>query len=142
MAEQRFVSVQYCDDVRPELGNKVSLMGCYGPSMLLTSFPAVLPKLCAHVKVYAPTDRPFAKLAIRIFRGDQILMDLKVPPEALANALSAERPLDAKWQIAGSLLTMSPFPVEEPCELRVEIETEDGTISGGTFRIESAPKLQ
>jgi hypothetical protein len=36
-----------CDDIRQEVGNESSLMGCYGVSMVLTDFPVVLPKLCA-----------------------------------------------------------------------------------------------
>jgi hypothetical protein len=37
----------FCDDVRNEVGNKLSLMGVYGQDLLLREFPATLPKLCA-----------------------------------------------------------------------------------------------
>lgn len=36
----------YCDDVRNEVGNKVSLMGCYTSELYLNPFPQVLKKLC------------------------------------------------------------------------------------------------
>lgn len=37
----------FCDDVRNEVGNKLSLMGVYGQDLLLREFPTTLPKLCA-----------------------------------------------------------------------------------------------
>ena len=35
-----------CDDVRNEVGNKLSFMGVYGPELWLGKLPAVMPKLC------------------------------------------------------------------------------------------------
>ena len=40
-----------CDDVRTETGNKFSLMGIYGRSILFKKFPALLPKLCLCIMI-------------------------------------------------------------------------------------------
>ncbi len=39
-------TVLLCDDVRNEIGNKLSIMGIYGPELWIGKLPAVMPKLC------------------------------------------------------------------------------------------------
>jgi hypothetical protein len=136
VSADRFVSVQYCDDIRQELGNKFSLIGCYGPMIQVHPLPSVLPKLCASIKVYTPIERPFGKCVVRILRGDSAIAEL-----AFANDSALPPPLHmegARWQVAIAMIIMSPFPVEAACTLRVEVETEEGTLSGGTTWINAA----
>ncbi len=52
MGIDRFVSSQFCDDVRHEIGGKYSLIGCYGGYLQVSPIPSVLPKLCAFLKAY------------------------------------------------------------------------------------------
>lgn len=140
MAEERFISTQYCDDVRQETGNKVSLMGCYNHSMLVDHFPANLPKLCVQVKVHTPTDRPFTRLSVRLMRAEELLAEVPIPFEALAaEVLSVDHLPHAKWLVTTALIVMAPFPVEKPCRLMVEADTEAGPLSGGSFWIDQAP---
>jgi hypothetical protein len=134
MAEERFLSVQFCDDIRQEVGNKFSLMGCYGPSMLVSAFPLLLPKLCAQVKVMTAITRPFQRLAIRVHRDDELLIEMPISSQTLASA--DDYPSWARFQMVNALVVMAPFQVDAPCSLRVEAETEDGCLSGGAFRIE------
>lgn len=136
MAEERFISFQFCDDVRQEVGNKYSLIGCYGPSMLINTFPATLPKLCAQVKVHASIDAPLQELSIRILCNDQTTAEVVVPRESLVCA--TELPSWFRYQMFTALLVMTPFQVEAPCLLRVEADTERGVLNGGTFQIELA----
>lgn len=35
-----------CDDIREEIGHKLSFIGIYGPHILVTKIPYVFPKLC------------------------------------------------------------------------------------------------
>jgi len=140
MSEERFLSTQFCDDIRQEIGNKVSLMGCYGPSMLVGTLPAVLAKLCVQIRIYTPKHRPFTKLSVRLLREEEILGEVQFPNDAL----TAELPTGtyaalAKWRIATAVMVLSPFPIEKSCRLTVEADTEDGTLSGGSFWIEQAP---
>lgn len=138
MPEARYVTVQFCDDIRQEVGNKYSLVGCYGPSMLLSTLPVVLPKLCAFVRIYTPVDRPFAKLSIRVLRGDQLLTELEIPQEILASASSVEHLAGKNVAMVGSGLAISPLPIEEPCTLRIEVDTDEGPLQAETLRIERA----
>lgn len=138
MPEARYVTVQFCDDIRQEVGNKYSLVGCYGPSMLLSAMPVVLPKLCAFVRIYTPVNRPFAKLSIRVLRGDQLLTEMDIPQEVLASIRAVEHLPGEDAIIVGSGLAISPLAIEEPCMLRIEVDTDEGPLKGDTLRIERA----
>jgi hypothetical protein len=48
----------FCDDIRFEQQNKMSLIGCYGPELILYQTPPIaLPKLCFYVQVRARPGR-------------------------------------------------------------------------------------
>ena len=127
---ERFISSQFCDDIRLEVGNKYSLIGCYGPVIVMSPFPAVLPKLCVHVKVYTPITQPFQKLIVRVILGDNALGQLAFDAEHMDR--QQQTPLDsAQHQVAMAMITMSPLPINEPCKLRVEAETEDAEMLYG-----------
>lgn len=125
----RFISIQFCDDIRQEVGNKLSLMGCYPGAIQVERTPVTLPKLCAIVKVYTPLGRPFTRLAVRIVRDDQTLAELTFAPESLASP--ADPPAGSQWQMVIGGLVMAPFHIEASCVLRVEAETEEGILHGG-----------
>ncbi|MGA2554637.1 MAG: hypothetical protein ABSF20_07630 [Smithella sp.] len=38
-----------CDDIRHEVGNKISLIGIYNESITVQTIPFILPKLCFHL---------------------------------------------------------------------------------------------
>lgn len=132
MTASRIVIAQFCDDVRQEVGNKFSLMGCYGTDLYVPAFPITLPKLCAFV--HARTDRghPFQRLTLRLVRGDDVLSELVANPEKL-NA--GDTPDWARWISMTGILAVTPFHAAGPCRLRVLAETESGTIESGQFLV-------
>ncbi len=77
MTHHRTVIAQFCDDVRQEIGNKFSLMGCYGTDLYVPSFPITLPKLCVFVHVRTPREQPFRRLTLRLMRGAEVLSELE-----------------------------------------------------------------
>jgi hypothetical protein len=77
------ISAIYCDDIRSELGGKVSLMGVYSGDMFFRELPGVLPKLCAHVLLRLPFSRP-PKQQIRI----SLVMDGKAIAEAVMDEVA------------------------------------------------------
>lgn len=58
-------TVLLCDDVRNELGNKLSIMGIYGPELWLGKLPAVMPKLC-FVVMLNHIERSFTSAKARV----------------------------------------------------------------------------
>jgi hypothetical protein len=119
MTGKRTVIAQFCDDVRQEIGNKFSLMGCYGTDLYVPAFPF---------------KRPFERLALRLVRGEDVLSELVANPEKL-NA-GDPPPEWARWLAMTGILAVTPFHASGPCRLRVIAETESGTIESGQFLIE------
>lgn len=140
MLKERMVVAQFCDDIRNELGNKASLMGCYTSSLQVQNFPTTLPKLCAQVKFFTPLDRPFGRFVVRVMRGDTSLGEIQFPaqPAEQQNPL----PEGVKGHQAIAHIVMAPFIIESPCTICIEVETEEETIRSGNLWItatEAAP---
>jgi hypothetical protein len=136
VSAERFISFQFCDDIRHEVGNKFSLIGCYTGVIQIDPIPSVMPKLCAMIKVHTSVERPFSKLVVRILRENKPVAELAFPPEAFDT--QPQRPLGATGHQVVAMIVMAPFPVESPCDLRVEAETEEGTLLGGSVWIRAA----
>ena len=133
MTASRIVIAQFCDDVRQEVGNKFSLMGCYGTDLYVPAFPITLPKLCAFVHVRTDRAHPFDRLTLRLVRGDDVLSELVANPEKLK---AGETPDWARWISMTGILAVTPFQASGPCRLRVLAETESGTIESGQFLVD------
>lgn len=69
-----------CDDVRNELGNKISIMGVYLREVIVNKIPAVLPKL-ALVILLEDIIKPFehVKTKISLPGAESINLDLHAP---------------------------------------------------------------
>ena len=137
MTENRTVIAQFCDDFRQEIGNKFSLMGCYGTDLYVPQFPITLPKLCVFVYVRTPKERPFGTLTIRVIRAEQELATLVANPDRLGSG--EETPTWARWLSMTGVLVMAPFHALEPCDLRVQAETETEIVESGRFLIKKMP---
>lgn len=135
MTEARSLVALFCDDVRHEVGNKYSLMGCYGDELIIEKLPALLPKLCVQLRAQTPLDRPFKKLIFRAFLNDDLLAEIEMPEDQLEHAaavIGARE--DALRLTIMAIMGLSPLAVSEPSILRVEAETEDGVLRGGHLR--------
>ena len=138
----RRVDVIYCDDIRMEVGEKMSLMGIYQGELILGTLPAKLPKICALVKVTTSINKPFKYLKIRLFQGENVLSNFSVPNEVFQDqehiisdpSFEDEDTSDHEilFQIA---FTAAPLVVEESCELVVRATTEEGEIKGNRLKI-------
>jgi hypothetical protein len=125
----RFLTVTFCDDIRLEMGNKMSFMGCYQGDLFVASMPVALPKLCVHATAWTPKDKPFHSLTVRISLDDVDLASIEVP---ISNPELAPRTIDetASRQGISAALAFSPFVIEKPATLRVMVTTEEGEIVG------------
>jgi hypothetical protein len=140
----RCVLAQFCDDIRYEVGNKVTLVGLYDGALFLQEFPAMIPRLGINLVVDTPIDDQVRSFVLRIEKGDEIIV------EATASVPSQPRP-DTVVQNGHDELTramfsmkilLAPMTVLSPCMLRVKV-TLDGVESvAGKLRITAAPSNQ
>jgi len=121
----RYVHAVFCDDVRMEIGNKLTFVGVYqGVIEIQTdTLPASLPKLCVAVSAHTPADDLFERLNLRVMRDDTLLVQAEAPREQLVTPLTDK---SAKYCTMGIVFTLSPFIVDQDCSLRVYADTERG----------------
>jgi len=55
----------FCDDIRNEIGGKISMIGCYTGDMLISAVPPVaIPILCGVVHIRLPVDSDFKEFKV------------------------------------------------------------------------------
>jgi len=135
MNDQRFLTAIFCDDIRSEVGNKLTLVGCYSADLLLTHLPTTLPKFGVHVRMYTPVSQPVLSLRLRVFLNAEMLGELAVDSDQLAQSANADVPADANWRVMTAVLMLTPFNVTEAGDLRVEAETESGPLIPARLKI-------
>lgn len=140
MLDYRHIDVIYCDDIRHEVGNKLSFIGIYTGEMLVQSFPATLPKLCLYVSVSTPSDRPFQQLRFSILKDDEALLELEIPQEEVAAAQSRARdsgdPAAESPRLTAQVeLVAMPLAFSGPAKIRVRVATESEELKGRALRV-------
>lgn len=138
----RYAHATYCDDIRHELGGKLTLVGVYSTDLLVPAFPAVLPKLCLIVHVVTPADRPFQQLKIRVQMDEASVAEGELSPEDLRLALDSvassgeDMPADVEHRMELTAhFVISPLKLDGPGVIRVRVETEDGEIKANGLRV-------
>ena len=133
----RYIHAIFCDDVRHEVGGKLSLMGIYQGSMNLTvqTLPVVLPRICAVITATTPIVEPFEKLEIKVLYGETVLSESVTPVEELSNTNMPPKSDLEKYNIHGTVFMMHPFVVERSDILRVRAYTERGEVKVGGIQI-------
>lgn len=140
----RHVETLFCDDIRHEVGGKLSFIGVYSGGLFVPAFPATLPKLCLSVKIVTPADEPLRELSLRILRDEETLQEIALDEEQLAAASdSAEEMTEGqrneRVQMAQFMLVFSTIQFDGPCTLRVRVQTEDGELRGMALKVDQAP---
>ncbi len=137
----RFVHVVFCDDIRHEVGNKVSFMGCYQREMLVPVTPLILARLCIFVTVSTPVARPFKALTLRVHLGANEVAVIEMPSEDVNQSLAPVQVGDTRI-MANLGLTLAPLVLTEPGEIRVLVTTEEGDIQGPRLHIKLMPQTE
>lgn len=140
----RHVETLFCDDIRHEVGGKLSFIGVYSGGLFVPAFPVTLPKLCLSVKIVTPADKPLRALSLRVLRDEKTLQEIALDEEQLAAASdSAEDMTEAqrkeRVQMAQFMLVFSPIQFDGPCTLRVRVQTEDGELRGMALKVDQGP---
>jgi len=134
----RILTAIFCDDIRHEMGNKISFMGCYQSELFVPAVPIVLPKLCVYATALTPIARPFKYLVFRVILDDQTeLAKVEVTSEDLSN-LSEIQEESATRKLISIALVFSPLFIDKPTSLRLMAETEEGEVVGPRLLIKVA----
>ena len=137
----RFVHAIFCDDIRHEVGNKVSFMGCYQGELFVPFVPLMLPKLCVQVTVSTTKERPIKSLTVRLDQGANQIASFEVASDDFSRSIPPA-PEDATRLSASVGVMLAPFAINEPGDIRVVVTTEEGEMPGPRLRIKLAPQAE
>jgi hypothetical protein len=134
----------YCDDIRMEVGDKLTLVGIYtGDLVVKGDLPSVLPKLCIQLTYTQPRELAAKeKLTFSVLKGDKTIAELAIPASELEAQRRALSPSATHLAVNVSII-LSPFEIDEECSLkpRVQIDDED-PIKGRSLKIVKGPADQ
>lgn len=139
----RHVETLFCDDIRHEMGGKLSYIGVYSGGLFVPSFPFTLPKLCLSVRIVTPVREPLCSLILRVLKDDAVLQEIAVDEQQLVAASDFAEDMTEKQkkegtQMAHFLLMFSPIKLDGACTLRVRAQTENGELCGVALKVNQA----
>jgi hypothetical protein len=133
----------WCDDIRFELGGKVSYIGVYTGYLYVPAFPVVLPKLCLAVKIVSRPEHPLQSFELRVLKNGEPWHSATIAKEQLAPAYQRTEKADHKGlspaTTFGVNAAFSPFAIEGPTALRVRGITEGEELIGLGLVIAATP---
>lgn len=140
-----FLSTIYCDDIRQEVGGKLSLMGVYNGIMYVQQFPLTLPKFWVVATFVASKDEPPKSLKFRVFKNNEPLADLDATPEHLQQLATAPEPVvpmpegSRRAISTQTQVCFTPLALDGPCILRVAAITDKGETRGLGLQVQQQP---
>ena len=136
--DDRFITAIFCDDIRQEVGNKLSYMGCYQGEIVVQMTPAVLPKLCVFISISTPKEKHFKSLTFRVVQDDDVeLARIDIPEDGITGITQISDETATRRSI-NTAIVFSPFVIEKPAMLRLMATTEEGEITGPRILIKVA----
>ncbi|AFL73530.1 hypothetical protein Thivi_1538 [Thiocystis violascens DSM 198] len=140
----RHVETLFCDDIRHEIGGKISYIGVYSGGLFVPAFPVTLPKLCLSVRILTPANDPLQSLTLRVLKDEETLQEVMLDEGQLAAASDAgedatDERREERIQMTQFMLVFSPIQFDEPCILKVRAQTESEALRGMALKVDQLP---
>nr|WP_047579036.1 hypothetical protein [Methylobacterium sp. ZNC0032] len=135
----------FCDDIRNEVGGKLSFIGCYNSVMFVPAmFPFTLPKFCVHLHVVTPAHRPFELIVARCYVPGQrepiVAQRIEAPNREEQGRLVEELghvPSTPRFIVAAASLIFAPLNIQEPglISVRALVDDDEQELKIGSLRV-------
>lgn len=140
----QFAFAQFCDDIRREVGNKLSLMGVYGGDLFVAETPAFIPKLAVAITFLAPELESVETLRFRVMLDGQALIDAEAPVAILRQQFNAQSGRDSdEAPLSRASVTfhgfVPPITVAKRTLLRAVVVANGHDLEAGKLRLGKAP---
>lgn len=134
MSFEPFMWVTFCDDIRQEVGNKLSIMGIYGANLIVPSFPTVLPKLCCVFNVRVPANAVPRHVAFKLLRGEEVIFEAELSHIDNESTLVQLPPgtEDSHALTIGNVAQFVNFAVTEQALLKARALVDGKELRGGS----------
>lgn len=139
MSDGRYINAIFCEDIRHEVGNKHSFMGCFDKELILPSFPAFINKISIAVICSTPLDNIFKSLVVRVTLDDEIIGETEFPEDTLQKMVEEVKAENYPNNLVGIKVfaNFSPMLFERPSNLDVIAICETGKIVGPRLLVRS-----
>lgn len=131
----------FCDDLRQEVGGKLSAMGIYHGFMGIHGAEAVLPKLVAWSVLTFAGPWSSDDVLLQLLDGDQVLTEAHLvmePPQTPPDATPAQD----SHTVLNVPLEIAPFAARAGMALRVRIRAEGLDYQSDVLRIVGQPPTE
>ena len=133
----------FCDDIRQEMGGKVSHMGIYGGKLIVNSpLPVTLPKLALAVHYFERPSESTESVTLQIYMPGEAdpITKVELPViEARAQAPPQDTPESDPLIGVIGLIMVTPFEPKSEGLIRVRAYRGDLEIRLGTLSVVSRP---
>lgn len=134
----------FCDDLRQEVGGKLTFVGVYTGALWVSSFPTLLPRFVVAVTLIADSLPRNGELAFKVLRNDEVIAERTVDAAGLAvNSASARQsgtqPDTETVQVVRAFFAFSPFEIDSPSILRVRATVDGEELKAGGLKIDLLP---
>jgi hypothetical protein len=137
-----YLHALYCDDIRHEVGGKVTYVGTYGPDMFVPEFPFVVPKLCVALFMSMPWELEARKLVARVSLDGDLIADFDADIESVVTRQLSDPcigPDDAARQIVTTYFSVTGLQIKAPGKIKTLVRVDDDEIRGPALKILERP---
>ncbi len=134
----------FCDDLRQEVGGKLTFVGVYTGALWVPSLPTVLPKFVVAVTLIADSLPRNGELEFKILRNDEVIASRTLDAAGLVvNSPSAGQIGTASdietVQVVRAFFAFAPFEIDSPGILRVRATVDGEELKAGGLTIDLLP---
>ena len=135
MGEARFAHTLFCDDVRQEIGGKLSFMGAYpsGDCVLAAEPPTLIAQLCLVFWINTAIDDPIGSFTVRV-AGSPLGPD-PLEHDADVDISLVEKKVDATRVVLMGVLSLSPVNIVAPGRILVTVDTHREILKAGSLDV-------
>ncbi|EGH46331.1 MULTISPECIES: DUF6941 family protein [Pseudomonas syringae group] len=138
----RYAHAVYCDDIRHEDGNKISLMGIYSGQLGVPVFPCSLPKLCIVLSVSTPKEAIFKTLSLTGSYDESEIFKIEMGEEQINSIIGQTSKFgDGRFYMVQLMATLSPMHVEKPGKVTLDLLLDGEKLHCGGLQITGSDQV-
>lgn len=136
--QPRFAHAFFCDDIRYEVGNKVSLMGIYSKDLIFPTLPAFVGRLGVVLTIDTDINEPIETIKVLVEKDAETLIELtpeKLEQDYQSTARLAEHHDEPSRLSLNMHIMLSPMTIASACMLRVKVTIDGVEYMAGKIRV-------
>jgi len=124
----------FCDDIRHEIGNKFTLVGCYGKELYIQELPSKLNKLCVHFCIQSRGyEEVIERIRVEVLVNNKVSNSLEFDVEYKEQQESEDLSLNGGFELPS-------LDIEEGMTIELQAKINDVAFHGAKLTIKKHPQ--